>query len=136
MLPALSPNDIYFDIEGFPWATDGLEYLLGVVTTDTGAPVFRSWWAHDDAQGKLAFEEFMYTRWQRDPTLHAAYERTALCRLMSKYGTREFEVDELLRHSILVDLYSVVLQGMVIGTPSYSLKYVESSTCRLVRATW
>ena len=49
MLPAPSPNDIYFDIEGFPWATDGLEYLLGIVTTDTGAPVFRAWWAHDDA---------------------------------------------------------------------------------------
>jgi RecB family nuclease, putative, TM0106 family len=132
MLPSPSPNDIYFDIEGFPWATDGLEYLLGVVTTDGGAPVFRAWWAHDDAQEKLAFEQFIdftFTRWKSDPTLHvyhyAAYERTALCRLMSKYGTREFEVDELLRHSVLVDLYPVVLQGMVIGTPSYSLKYVE-----------
>ena len=132
MLPAPSPNDIYFDIEGFPWATDGLEYLLGVVTTDTGAPVFQAWWAHDDAQEQRAFEQFIdftFARWKRDPTVHvyhyAAYERTALCRLMTKYGTREFEVDELLRHSVLVDLYPVVLQGMVIGTPSYSLKYVE-----------
>ena len=94
--------------------------------------MFRAWWAHDDAQEKLAFEQFIdftYARWQGEPTLHvyhyAAYERTALCPLMSKYGTREFEVDELLRHSVLVDLYPVVLQGMVIGTPSYSLKYVE-----------
>ena len=132
MLPAPSSNDIYFDIEGFPWATDGLEYLLGVVTTDTGGPVFQAWWAHDDAQEQRAFEKFIdftFARWKSDPTLHvyhyAAYERTALCRLMSKYGTREFEVDELLRHNVLVDLYPVVLQGMVIGTPSYSLKYVE-----------
>ena len=132
MLPAPSRNDIFFDIEGFPWAADGLEYLLGVVTVDTGAPVFRDWWAHDEIQEKRAFEQFIdwtFARWKVDPTLHvyhyAAYERTALCRLMSKYGTREFEVDELLRHSVLVDLYPVVLQGMVIGTPSYSLKYVE-----------
>ena len=132
MLPASSPNDIFFDIEGFPWATDGFEYLLGVVTVDAGAPVFRAWWAHDEKQEQRAFEQFIdwtFARWKADPTLHiyhyAAYERTALCRLMSKYGTREFQVDELLRHSVLVDLYPVVLQGMVIGTPSYSLKYVE-----------
>ena len=84
MLPAPSRNDIFFDIEGFPWAADGLEYLLGVVTVDTGAPVFRDWWAHDEIQEKRAFEQFIdwtFARWKVDPTLHvyhyAAYERTA-----------------------------------------------------------
>jgi uncharacterized protein len=132
MLPAPSPSDIFFDIEGFPWAPGGLEYLLGVVTTDTGAPAFRAWWAHDPVQEKRAFEQFIdwvFARWKADPALHiyhyAAYEKTALCRLMTTYGTREFEVDELLRNNVLVDLYPVVLQGLVIGTPSYSLKYVE-----------
>ena len=132
MLPAPSPNDVFFDIEGFPWAPGGLEYLLGVVTIDTGAPAFRAWWAHDQAQEKRAFEQFIdwtFARWKADPTLHvyhyAAYEKSALCRLMTTYGTREFEVDELLRNNVLVDLYPVVLQGLVIGTPSYSLKHVE-----------
>lgn len=132
LLPPQSPNDVFFDIEGFPFAADGLEYLLGVVTVDEGTPVFRDWWAHDEPQEKRAFEAFIdwaYARWRADPTLHiyhyAAYERTALGRLMGKYATREFEVDQLFRHHVLVDLYPVVLQGMVIGTPSYSLKDVE-----------
>lgn len=132
LLPPPSPNDIFFDIEGFPWAPDGLEYLLGVVMVDSGEPLFRDWWAHDEAQEKRAFEQFVdwaYARWRADDSLHiyhyAAYERTALCRLMSKYGTRELEVDEFLRHEVLVDLYPVVLQGMVIGTRSYSLKDIE-----------
>ena len=132
LVPPPSPNDVFFDIEGFPYALDGLEYLLGVVTTDSGAPEFRDWWAHDAVEEKRAFEAFVdwvYARWRDDPTLHiyhyASYERSALQRLMSKHGTREFEVDELLRNEVLVDLYPVVLQGLVIGTPSYSLKYIE-----------
>ena len=43
-------------------------------------------------------------------------------RLMGKYATREDEVDELLRDGVFVDLYKVVRQGFVVGTPSYSLK--------------
>lgn len=132
LLPPPSANDVFFDIEGFPYASGGLEYLLGVVTVDSGAPQFRDWWAHDEAQEKRAFERFVdwaYARWRADPSLHiyhyASYERSALCRLMSTHGTREFQVDELLRHEVLVDLYPVVIQGTVIGTPSYSLKDVE-----------
>ena len=132
LLPPPSANDVFFDIEGFPFAPGGLEYLFGVVTVDEDAPRFRDWWAHDDMEERRAFEQFVdwvYARWQADPTLHvyhyAAYERTALTRLMGKYATREHEVDQLLRHAVLVDLYPVVLQGVVIGAPSYSLKRVE-----------
>jgi uncharacterized protein len=131
-LPPPSPNDIFFDIEGFPYALDGLEYLLGVTIVDTGTPVFRDWWAHDEAAERRSFEHFVdwaYARWQEDPTLHiyhyAAYESTALNRLGSKYGSREDQVDEFLRHGVLVDLYTVVRQGLVVGTPSYSLKEIE-----------
>ena len=132
LLPPPSANDVFFDIEGFPWAPGGLDYLLGVVTVDEGAPLFHDWWAHDEVQEKRAFEQFVdwaYARWQADRTLHiyhyASYERSALTRLMCKYGTREDQVDNFLRHHVLVDLYPVVRQGMVIGTPSYSLKEVE-----------
>ena len=34
------------------------------------------------------------------------YEPTALKRLMARYGTREDEVDELLRREVFVDLYA------------------------------
>ena len=56
---------------------------------------------------------------------YAAYEKTALRRLMSRHGTREEEVDRLLRNEVLVDLYRVVRQGMRLSTDSYSLKKVE-----------
>ena len=56
---------------------------------------------------------------------YAAYEKTALRRLMSRHGTREEEVDHLLRNEVLVDLYRVVRQGIRLSTDSYSLKKVE-----------
>ena len=132
MLPASSPSDIFFDMEGFPYATDGLEYLFGAVYLNAGEPEFIDWWAHDTTQEQRAFEEFVdwaYARWQADPTLHiyhyAAYEVSTLTRLMGKYATREREIDDFLRYDVFVDLYTVVRQAMVIGTRSYSLKDIE-----------
>jgi predicted RecB family nuclease len=131
-LPPPCPGDVFFDIEGFPYASRGLEYLLGVVTVDGVAPEFRAWWAHDDAEERIAFEAFidwLMARRQQWPDLHvyhyAPYEESALKRLMGKHATREAEVDDLLRGGTLVDLLAVVRQGFVIGTPSYSLKKVE-----------
>ena len=133
LLPPPSPLDVYYDIEGFPYAPGGLEYLHGATTVEPdGSLAFHDWWAHDEPAEKLAFEEFIdwaWARWQEDPAMHvyhyAAYERTALSRLSTKYGTREWEVDQFLRHDVLVDLLTVVRQGFVIGTPSYSLKDIE-----------
>jgi predicted RecB family nuclease len=132
LLPPSSEMDVYFDIEGFPLRDDGLEYLLGAVHIVNGDPQFVDWWAHDDAQEKKAFEGFVdwaHARWQSDPTMHiyhyAAYEVRAMRELMGKYATREREVDNLLRHQVFVDLYTVVRQGLIVGTPSYSLKDIE-----------
>ena len=56
---------------------------------------------------------------------YANYERAALQRLMQKHGTREDEVDDLLRGQVLVDLYQVVRQALRLSLPSYSIKKVE-----------
>lgn len=133
LLPPPSTLDVFYDIEGFPYAPNGLEYLQGATVVEAdGSLAFHDWWAHSEAEEKRAFEAFIdwvYDRWQRDPAMHiyhyAGYERTAISRLSTKYATREFKVDQLLRHDVLVDLFTVVRQGMVIGTPSYSLKDVE-----------
>ncbi len=45
---------------------------------------------------------------------------------MSEHGTREFQVDQLLRNHKLVDLFKVVRQGLRISESSYSLKQVEN----------
>ena len=72
----------------------------------------------------------MHERLARDPDLHvyhyAAYEITALKRLMGRYGTREAELDDLLRRGVFVDLYKVVRNGLRASRPGYGLKEMEA----------
>lgn len=131
-LPPGSPGDVYFDMEGYPAVDDWLEYLFGVVVIEGGKPVFREWWAHDAREQRQAFESFVdwvFARWRADPSMHiyhyAAYEPEALKRLMSRYGSREDEIDALLRGEVFVDLYTIVRRGVRVGEPAYSLKNVE-----------
>lgn len=114
-VPAPSPGDLFLDLEGDPYAfDDGLDYLFGVLepsrTNDDGQPAFHAFWSMDaggefsmEAE-KKAFEsavDLIIERLAADPGLHvyhyASYEPTALKRLMGRYGTREEEVDRLLR---------------------------------------
>ena len=132
LLPPESKNDIWFDMEGYPHAEGGLEYLFGASYLDNGELKFFERWAHDETQEHRAFEEFVdwaFGRFQEDPTMHiyhyAAYEQTALRRLMGKFASREFEIDELLRHDVFVDLYTVVRQALRVGEPRYSIKNIE-----------
>ena len=53
------------------------------------------------------------------------YEPTALKRLAMRHGTREAELDALLREQRFVDLYVVVREALRISEPRYSLKNVE-----------
>ena len=136
VLPAPDAGDLFFDFEGDPlWVEDGstdwgLEYLFGVVEADTGA--FRPFWAHDRREEKQALLDFLAYVAQRraaHPGLHiyhyAAYEKTALLRLVGRHGVGEEQVDELLRAGVLVDLYATVRQSIRVSQPSYSLKALE-----------
>ena len=132
LLPRRSSGDVFFDMEGFPLIDDGREYLFGACYYEGGELRFRDWWAHSPTEEKRAFEAFVrwvHARWQEDRSLHIFhynhYEVTALRRLMGKYGVCEQEVDDLLEGQVFVDLYRIVRQSVMIGEPSYSLKYVE-----------
>lgn len=134
LLPEPSPGDLFLDLEGDPFVGDeGLEYLFGIIEIDErGEPVFHPFWGHDDAGEKAAFEgaiDLIFDRLDRWPDLHvfhyAAYEETAFKRLMGRHGTREDEVDRLLRGKVLVDLYRVVRQGVRVSAESYSIKELE-----------
>ena len=131
-LPEPSEGDLFFDMEGDPLIEDGLEYLFGVAWQDRGSIQFRAFWGHDRAGEKRAFEEFIdfvLERRRRYPDLHvyhyAAYEETALKKLMGIHATREDAVDTLLREGVLVDLYRVVRQGVAVSQESYSIKKLE-----------
>ncbi|MCM3883629.1 TM0106 family RecB-like putative nuclease [Frankia sp. R82] len=141
MLPQPDPGDIYFDMEGDPYALEasGLEYLFGAVTltrppdgTDLPGEEFRTFWAHDRAGERRALEEFVdwtTARLRDHPRAHvyhyAPYEPNALRRLAARHGTRERQVDDLLRAHRLVDLHTVVRRSLRVSQPSYSIKYLE-----------
>lgn len=131
-LPEACEGDLFFDIEGDPYIQGGLEYLFGVGFLQGGIFHYKAFWAHDRQSEKLAFEElidFISQRRKIWPQLHiyhyAPYEPSALTRLMGSHGTREKQVDDLLRSKVLVDLYKIVRQGLCIGVSSYSLKKLE-----------
>jgi uncharacterized protein len=135
LLPQPSPGDLFFDIEGDPfWQPDrGLEYLWGITELRDGERHFRAFWAHDRADEKRAVEavvDLIQERLAAYPEMHvyhyASYETAALKRLMSEYGTREEEIDDLLRRRVFVDLFKVVRQALRHSHPKYSLKNVET----------
>ncbi len=151
-LPEPSPGDLFLDLEGDPFALDdGVDYLFGILeprlteddpryagSGETPGPKFHAIWSLDEdgqvtwAGEKAAFErtvDLIMDRWAEDDRLHvyhyAAYERTALARLAQRHGTRELEVDRLMRGGVLVDLFRVVRQGIRAGVESYSIKRIE-----------
>ncbi len=145
MLPAPSAGDLFFDIEGDPFfgtsEVDGIDYLFGVIEPgrpgSDGEPAFHAFWSIEDgtvrpAAERRAFEEFIdlvMARLEADPGLHiyhyAPYEPTAVKRLAGRHGTRETEVDELLRGHVFVDLYRATRQGIRASVESYSIKRLE-----------
>ncbi len=133
LLPEPSPRDLFFDIEADPWLEEhGREYLLGTLSVDGGATVYRPFWGHSVEEERTAFEGFIddvMARLERDPRMHVyhygGYESGAIKRLMQRHATREDEVDRILRGGVLVDLLSVVRQGIRASVESYSLKQVE-----------
>ncbi len=132
-LPRPDEGDLFFDMEGDPLEVGGLEYLFGVGVIKQGAFQFLDFWAHSRVEEKAAFEAFMdfvMAHLKDHPAAHiyhyAAYEATALKRLMSLHGTREAEVDFLLRRGKLVDLYKVVREGVRVSEPKYSIKNMEA----------
>jgi predicted RecB family nuclease len=130
LLPPASPGDVFFDLEGDPYVSNGgIEYLWGWYSADGG---YECAWAHDHEAEKVAFERFVdrVVQLRSDhPDLHvfhyAPHERSKLRSLAAQYATREEEIDQLLRDEVLVDLYAVVRQAMQVGEESYSLKKLE-----------
>jgi predicted RecB family nuclease len=133
-LPRPAEGDVFFDMEGDPLFDDGgLEYLFGFVITNGPEPEFAAIWGRDRVEEKRALEQFIdfvTERRKAFPDLHIYhynhYEVTALKRIAGAHGSREEELDQLLRDEIFVDLFKVVREAMLISQPSYSIKKVEA----------
>jgi predicted RecB family nuclease len=154
-LPAPSPGDLFFDIEGARYYTEdgrefGLQYLFGVVDSaqlsESGSALYNEFWSYNREEEKRAFQsliDFITERRRTHPDLHVYhynhYEPTsidhltalhgtheeAVGHLMGRFATREDEVDGLFRLGVFVDLYRVVRQALRAGVESYSIKRLE-----------
>jgi uncharacterized protein len=132
-LPEPSAGDVFFDFEGDPyWGEDGLEYLFGTAYEDDGKWRYWPLWATSRAEEKQALEEWLAwitDRLDKHPDLHVfhynAYEQTALKKLVARHAVGEYELDELLRRKVLVDLYGISRQAIRAGVESYGLKALE-----------
>ncbi|MCJ8205393.1 TM0106 family RecB-like putative nuclease [Pseudomonas sp. RGM2987] len=133
-LPEPSVGDIFFDLEGDPFAGEGgLEYLFGYTFIDGNNGIaYTADWALSREEEKLNFErfiDFVVARQEQYPDLHiyhfAPYEPAALKRLMGRHASREEEIDALLRSKRFVDLYSVIRNGLRASVESYSIKKLE-----------
>jgi predicted RecB family nuclease len=133
LLPEPSPGDVFFDLEGDPFVgLNGREYLFGLALADAEPPTYECRWALNSAEEKEAFiwfVDFVIDRWAQYPSMHiyhfAAYEPSALKRLMGRYGVREDEIDRMLRAKLLVDLHTVVRRSVRASVEQYSLKALE-----------
>jgi uncharacterized protein len=134
-LPRRDPGDLFFDFEGDPLYTEGatgewgIDYLFGWVDT---REQYTALWAHSFADERTTFETFVdivELRRRQHPGMHiyhyAPYEPTHLLAMAAKYGTREAEIDRMLRDGLFVDLYPVVRRALRVGSRSYSIKKLE-----------
>jgi len=128
LLPESQSGDLFYDIEGDPYYESGLEYLHGLWTGSN----FHTFWAHDheaEAKALSGLLTFFKEHLARYPNAHiyhyAAYEVTALRRLVTRYGIGEAFLDRLLRERRFVDLYAVVRGGLIASESDYSLKSME-----------
>lgn len=88
LLTSPSQGDVFFDLEGDPYVGEkGIEYLWGYEVWDDAKSewTYRAIWAHDEAEERRAFEQFVdmvVERRERYPDLHvfhyAPHEATKL----------------------------------------------------------
>ncbi len=134
-LPRPDAGDLFFDFEGDPLYTEGdatvwgIDYLFGWVDI---REQYSAIWAHsfDEERAALeAFLDFVQVHRSRHPDFHiyhyAPYEPTHLLTMAARHGTREADVDRLLRDGVFVDLYPIVRRSLRIGSRSYSIKKLE-----------
>lgn len=132
-LPEPSSGDVFFDLEGDPFAgRDGREYFWGIAIFDGTNITDQCRWAISAEAEKQAFEwfvDFVMAQWAQHPSMHVyhftAYEPAALKRLMGRYATREDEIDRMLRARLFVDLHTIAKRAIRASVEEYSLKALE-----------
>ncbi len=135
LLPEPALGDIYLDLEGDPvWRPDrSLVFLFGwIEESDDGSWVYRTLWSHDPVEESARYRElvdFLKSRRGAFPDMrvyHYSHAEPSMLSAIAEPDPGSLEEFEELRESrLFVDLYTVVRQGLRIGSESYGLKHVE-----------
>ena len=154
-IPEPNPGDVFFDFEGDPTYQEfddagrplgglahgdesvwfGIEYLFGLwgegMTPGSDDP-FRPIWSEtfdEESAALSSFCELILERHREHPGMrvyhYASYEKTKLLQLAKRHQVAESEVAFII-DNLLVDLYPIVMKGIAVGLPSYSLKSLEA----------
>ena len=129
-LPEPSDGDVFVDLEGDAFVADGGSSTCSASRTTTATTTRRGRSTRRARSTRSSASST--TSWRAGnsiPAFHiyhyGVYETTAVKRLMSRYATREDEVDRLLRGRVFVDLHRVARQGLRASVESYSIKKLE-----------
>ncbi len=134
LLPPPDSGDVYLDVESDPLYEPGrsLQYLFGAYAHDGSARRYRPFWSETRAQERAAFEalvDWLAGHRRARPAAHVYHygpeAKGALRRLAMQHGTREDEVDDLLRGEVLVDLRAVVRGALAQSHDGYGLRALE-----------
>ena len=131
-IPKMHTGDLFFDMEGDPLHSNGLEYLFGIYFQENSKEIFQTYWAHnhiEEKQSFIRFIKFLTAHFIKYPNAYIYhynhYETTALKRLSCKYTVCEKQLDNLLRQKKFIDLYIIIRESVRISEPSYSIKNLE-----------
>ena len=130
-MPEPNNGDIYFDIEGDPFFSNGgIEYLLGYAFLDDNQLEYKYVWAIDRLSEKRAFEQFIdfvMARWAVNSNMYiyhyGIYEPSAIKRLVGRHNTRADEVDKLLRGQRFIDLHSIIKESLKASVELFIKRY-------------
>lgn len=133
IIPIETPEDLFFDIEGYPIHNKGLEYLWGILHLRKPKIYnYFSFWAHTKDREVKAFNSFINLAScmrKINPEMHiyhyGNYE-LAVCKkiaIISSQFRDQFEY--LLANNVFIDLFKIIKNNIVVGTSSYSIKDIE-----------
>ncbi|MFH1769304.1 MAG: TM0106 family RecB-like putative nuclease [Parcubacteria group bacterium] len=116
-------TEVYFDVETDP--TEGIDYLLGVLTKKGNKTEYRPFWAEDKKDEKRIWEEFLKFIEELDDFViyhYSSYEKQVFDRFSNAYGISR-ELEHKFKENAL-DLWRITIDAVILPLYFYGLKDV------------
>ena len=120
----VAPTRIYVDLEGDP--DRAFVYLLGVMIDDGGTEKKYNFWANNESEEKLIFQQFMHliARYHQFNVFYYGSYEAAFLRRMRKRSTHKRLVDKVISNSF--NILSVLYSHIYFPTYTNGLKDIRT----------